>query len=66
MRSKEDIVKEKEYIALDQDLCVFAGYKEGYPFWSVDMDDAKPINNNRHLNTLRCWFPNKQIEAIEI
>lgn len=66
MRDKENIPKEKEYIALDDQLSVFAGYKEGYPFWSVDIDDAKPINNNRHLNTLRCWFPNKQIEAIEI
>ena len=66
MRAKENILKEKEYIALDDQLSVFAGYKEGYPFWSVNIDDAKPINNTRHLNTLRTWFPHRQIEAIEI
>ncbi len=29
MRDKENIPKEKEYIALDDQLSVFAGYKEG-------------------------------------
>ena len=66
MIAKEIIIQEKEYIALDDQLCVFAGYKEGYPFWSINIDDAKPINNNRHLNTLRNWFPQRQIEAIEV
>jgi hypothetical protein len=54
------------YIAMDQDLLVFAGYLDGYPFWSIKTEDYKPVNNTTHLKTLRDWFPNKQIELIEI
>ena len=66
MRAKENIIKEKEYIALDQDLCVFAGYKSGYPHWSENINDAKSVNNHKHISALKSWFPNKQIEAIEV
>ena len=51
-----------QFIAMDQDLNVFAGYLNGYPWWSVNVDDYKPINSTTHLSTLRSWFPNKTIE----
>lgn len=53
------------YIAMDQDLLVFAGYMDGYPFWSVKTEDYKLVNNTTHLKALRDWFPNKQIELIK-
>ena len=52
-------------IAFDQDMRVFAGYRDGYPYWSSNYDDFKYVNSTKHLNTLRSWFPNKQIELIK-
>lgn len=51
-----------QFVALDQNLHVFAGYNMGYPVWSANIDDYKLINNSTHLNTLRSWFPEKTIE----
>jgi hypothetical protein len=65
MKIKEDIYL-YGYVAVDQELQVFAGYKSGYPYWSSNMNDYKEINNTTHLNTLRSWFPKKQIELIKI
>lgn len=64
--SKKIISKPNIFIALDQDLLVFAGYKNAYPYWSLNLDDAREINNEGHLNSLRRWFPHKTIEVIEI
>jgi len=50
---------------MDQYLNVFAGYMDGYPFWSAKFDDYKFINNTTHLRTLKSWFPDKQIELIK-
>lgn len=67
MKIKKEIeLHPNQYIAIDQDLQVFAGYKDGYPFWSINMDDSKYVNNTSHIKTLRNWFPNKQIELIEV
>jgi hypothetical protein len=54
-----------QYIAMDQNMEVFAGYLDGYPYWSADFDDFKYVNNTTHLTTLKSWFPNKQIELIK-
>jgi hypothetical protein len=51
-----------QFIAIDQDLNVFAGYDMGHPIWSANIDDYKPVNNTTHLKALRNWFPNKTIE----
>ena len=51
-----------QFVALDQNLQVFAGYIKGYPVWSANIDDYKLINNTTHLKTLRSWFPEKTIE----
>ena len=66
MESKEEdrIIIKEEYVAVDQDLNVFAGYDKGYPIWCEDISKAKLINNKRHLDALKKWFPNKLIEAI--
>lgn len=53
------------YIAFDQDMRVFAGYRDGYPHWSAEYDDFKYVNNTTHLKTLKSWFPDKQIEIIK-
>jgi hypothetical protein len=45
---------------------VFAGYKDGYPYWSEDADEFKYINDTSHVKALRDWFPEKQIELIKI
>lgn len=36
-------VIEHEYLILDEFARVFAGCREGYPFYSEDMDEAKPL-----------------------
>jgi hypothetical protein len=56
---------ENQYIAMDQYLNVFAGYMDGYPFWSAKFDDYKLLNNTTHPRTLKSWFPDKQIELIK-
>jgi len=55
-----------QYIAMDNDLQVFAGYKNGYPCWSNNIDDFKYINDTTHIRTLRDWFPGKRIELMKI
>jgi hypothetical protein len=65
-KPKQPIIQHPDqYVAMDQDMRVFAGYLGGYPYWSVNFDDFKYVNNTTHLNTLKSWFPNKQIELIK-
>lgn len=54
------------YAAVDQDFLVFAGFEGGYPIWSMNMESHKEIAGEKHLNALRGWFPNKQIELIKL
>ena len=65
-RNKKIVSKPNKFIALDQDLLVFAGYKNAYPYWSSNLDEGKEINNEGHLQALQRWFPHKKIEVIEI
>lgn len=55
-----------EHVAVDQELQVFAGFRNGYPYWSSDMDEGKEINDTTHFRALKSWFPNKQIELIKL
>jgi hypothetical protein len=67
MRVKEVTIQHiYEHVAVDQELQVFAGYKNGYPYWSSDMDEGKEINTTSHYYALKSWFPNKQIELIKL
>jgi hypothetical protein len=67
MKVKEVITQHiYEYLAFDQELRVFAGYKNGYPYWSNDINEGKEINDTTHFYTLKSWFPNKQIELIKL
>ena len=69
MEIKRDIapfVHPNQYAAFDQNMMVFAGYKDGYPLWSDDADNFKYINDTSHPKALRDWFPEKQIELIKI
>jgi hypothetical protein len=65
-RDKEIHIHLNQYAAFDQNMMVFAGYKDGYPLWSNNVDDFKYINDTSHPRALRDWFPEKQIELIKI
>jgi hypothetical protein len=65
-RNKIPFIHPNQYAAFDQNMKVFAGYKDGYPLWSNDANDFKYINNTSHPKALRDWFPEKQIELIKI
>ena len=50
---KEPIVKEPEYLVLDERARVFAGLREGYPYYSEDLDEAKPLRGQSKFELLR-------------
>jgi hypothetical protein len=50
---KEPIPKEPEYIVLDERARVFAGLREGYPYYSEDLDEAKPLKGQTKFSTLQ-------------
>lgn len=65
-RNKESFVHPNQYAAFDQYMNVFAGYRDGYPYWSSNADEFMYINNTSHPQALKNWFPEKQIELIKI
>jgi len=65
-RNKILFIHPNQYAAFDQNMLVFAGYKDGYPLWSNDANEFKYINDTSHPKALRDWFPEKQIELIKI
>jgi hypothetical protein len=65
-RNKIPFIHPNQYAAFDQNMKVFAGYKDGYPYWSDDADEFKYVNDTSHITALRNWFPEKQIELIKI
>lgn len=66
LKNKKVVDIEYNYIAMDSTLHVFAGYKNGYPFWDMNVELAKEITGEIHLKTLQRWFPNKIIELIRV
>lgn len=46
------VVEEPEFIILDEFARVFAGCREGYPYYSENMDDAKPLQGQLKFDLL--------------
>lgn len=45
--------KEPEYLILDEFARVFAGCREGYPYYSENMDEAKPLQGQEKFDFLQ-------------
>jgi len=43
----------KPFIVLNENAQVFCGLKQGYPDFSDNFDDAKPLSNDRQLNMIQ-------------
>lgn len=52
-KCREPEVELPEYLVLDEFARVFAGCREGYPFYSEDMDEAKPLKGQEKFDTLQ-------------
>ena len=49
----------KEYILMNENLEVWTGLKGGYPIFSYNTDDAKPLIDESQSRTLRLYYPHK-------
>jgi len=45
--------KPQEFILLNEDAQVFAGLRGGYPYFSDNWDEAKPLNNNNQVKMIQ-------------
>jgi hypothetical protein len=45
--------KTQEFILLNEYCQVFCGLKGGYPAFSDDIDDAKPLSNNEQVRMIQ-------------
>ena len=45
--------RKKPFYVINEYAQVFAGLKQGYPFFSDDVTEAKPIYNNEQFGTIR-------------
>lgn len=52
-KSAEELLNEPEYIILDEECKVFAGCRKGYPYFSDNMDDAKPLQGQEKFKFLQ-------------
>jgi len=52
-KKKKEIEIEPEFIILDERARVFAGCREGYPFFSDDLDEAKPLQGQEKFEFLQ-------------
>ena len=52
-KCREPEVEEPEFIILDEFARVFAGCREGFPYYSENMDDAKPLQGQAKFDFLQ-------------
>jgi hypothetical protein len=52
-KSRQEYEDEPEFIILDERARVFAGLREGYPFFSEDLDEAKPLQGQAKFDFLQ-------------
>lgn len=50
---KKQIEPEPEYLILDEYARVFSGCREGYPFFSDDLDEAKPLQGQEKFDFMQ-------------
>jgi len=55
-KNKRDPEIEPEFIILDERARVFAGLREGYPFFSEDLDEAKPLQGQAKFDFLQRYY----------
>lgn len=58
-RSKFQIEKEPEFIVLNELCQAFVGFKPGGVVFSDDLDLAKPLYNDRQVDTLKMYTYHK-------
>jgi len=58
-RSKFQIEKEPEFIVLNELCQVFVGFKHGGVVFSDDLSLAKPLHNDRQVDTLKMYTYHK-------
>lgn len=52
-KKREEPEIEPEFIILDERARVFAGLREGYPFFSENLDEAKPLQGQAKFDFLQ-------------
>jgi len=52
-KKKKVIEIEPEYLILDEYARVFAGCRKGYPFFSDDLDEAKPLQGQEKFKFMQ-------------
>jgi len=58
-KSKFQIEQESEFIVLNELCQVFVGFKAGGVVFSDDLDLAKPLYNDRQVDTLKMYTYHK-------
>ena len=58
-KNKRDPEIELEYIIIDEQARVFSGLKEGYPVFSDNIDEAKPLKYQEAFNHMKRYHNNK-------
>jgi hypothetical protein len=58
-KNKQDPEIELEYIIIDEQARVFSGLKEGYPVFSDNIDEAKPLKYQEAFNHMKRYHYNK-------
>ena len=52
-QSQEDLESEPFYLILDEYVRVFSGLRKGYPYFSENIDDAKPLQGQAKFDYLQ-------------
>ena len=52
-KKKKEIEIEPEYLILDEYARVFSGCREGHPFFSDDLDEAKPLQGQEKFDFMQ-------------
>jgi hypothetical protein len=59
MKKKNTEELEPEYIILNDECAVFSGLKGGYPVFSEDINEAKPLRGQSKFDFMKRYYPNK-------
>lgn len=59
MKKKNNDELEPEYIILNNECAVFSGLKGGYPVFSENINEAKPLRGQSKFDFMKRYYPNK-------
>ena len=54
--TRHELENEPEYIVIDEYARVFSGLKGGYPIFSEDIDDAKPLQGQSKFEFMKTYY----------